>query len=105
MIQLTKLTKNIDDLLKKLELEIIPLTHNFKETSENVNRITVQVQERVQQTESLFKALKETSQVVFAVNRVLKGGVSSTLLNLAGLGAGLRAGSQAFFKNRKKGGR
>ncbi|MCU0579948.1 MAG: hypothetical protein MUF69_10445, partial [Desulfobacterota bacterium] len=94
-----------DGMLQKMEQELIPLVHNFKETSENVNRITVQVQERVQQTEALFKALKDTAQVVFTINRVLKGGVSTTLLNVAGLAAGVKAGSQVLMRNIKKGGK
>jgi uncharacterized protein YoxC len=105
LIQLNKLTRDVDGLLKKMEQELIPLVHNLKETSENVNRITVQVQDRVQQTEALFKALKDTAQVVFTINRVLKGGVSSTLLNMAGLAAGVKAGSQVLMRNIKKGGK
>jgi len=105
LIQLNKLTRNVDGMLKKMEQELIPLVHNFKETSENVNRITAQVQDRVQQTEALFKALKDTAQIVFTINRVLKGGVTSTLLNMAGLAAGVKAGSQVLIRNIKKGGK
>jgi uncharacterized protein YoxC len=105
LIQLNKLTRDVDGLLKKMEQELIPLIHNFKETSENVNRITVQVQDRVQQSEALFKALKDTAQVVFTINRVLKGGVSSTLINMAGLAVGVKAGSKVLMRNIKKGGK
>lgn len=105
LIQLNKLTRDVDGMLKKMEQELIPLVHNFKETSENVNRITLQVQDRVQQTETLFRALKDTAQVVFTINRVLKGGVSTTLLNVAGLAAGVKAGSQVLMRNIKKGGK
>ena len=105
LIQLSKLTRDVDEMLKKMELELIPLVRNFKETSENVNRITVQVQDRVEQTEALFKGLKDMSQVVFTINRILKGGVSSTLLNVAGLAVGVKAGSQALIRNIKKGGK
>jgi uncharacterized protein YoxC len=105
LIQLTKLTKDVTMLLNKMELELVPLTRNLKETSANVNRITNQVEDRVQQTENLFKALKESAQIVFTINRVLKGGVSSTLINLAGLAAGVKTGSTVLIKNIKKGGK
>ncbi|MBI5583785.1 MAG: hypothetical protein HY892_08160, partial [Deltaproteobacteria bacterium] len=33
LIQLHKLTRNIDGMLQKMETELIPLIRNFKETS------------------------------------------------------------------------
>lgn len=105
LMQVNKLTRDVDGMLKKMELELIPLVRNFKETSENVNRITVQVQDRVQQTEALFKGLRDTAQIVFTINRILKGGVFSTLLNVTGLAVGVKAGSLALIRNIKKGGK
>jgi uncharacterized protein YoxC len=104
LVQLTRLSKNLESTLKSLEVEILPLVHNLKEISDGVNRLTVQVEDRVKQTEPLFKAIADSAGVVSTINRVLKGGVASPLLNMAGLSAGVLAAGKTFFKHKKKGG-
>jgi uncharacterized protein YoxC len=104
LIQLTKLSKDLETTLKSLEVEIVPLVHNLKEVSDGVNRLMIQVEERVKQTEPLFKAIAESAGIVATINRVLKGGVASPLINMACLSAGVLAAGKTFFKHKKKGG-
>ena len=104
LIQLTKLSKDLETTLKSLEVEIVPLVRNLKEISDGMNRLTIQVEDRVKQTEPLFKALAESAGIVSTINRVLKGGVASPLINMAGLSAGVLAAGKTFFKHKKKGG-
>jgi hypothetical protein len=88
-----------------LEKEVTPLVRNIKETSESVNLILSQAQERFNQLETLFQTLKETARIVSVINRVLSGGVSSTLVNLAGLTVGVKAAGRSLFKRKEKGGK
>jgi uncharacterized protein YoxC len=104
LIQLTRLSKDLENTLKSLEVEILPLVHNLKEISDGLNRLTVQVEDRVKQTEPLFKAIADSAGIVSTINRVLKGGVAAPLLNMAGLSAGVLAAGKTFFKHKKKGG-
>jgi uncharacterized protein YoxC len=104
LIQLTKLSKDLEVTLKSLEGEIIPLVRNLKEVSGGMNRLTIQVEDKVKQTEPLFKAIAESAGIVSTVNRVLKGGVASPLINMASLSAGVLAAGKTFFKHKKKGG-
>ena len=104
LIRLTKLSKDLETTLKSLDMEIIPLVRNLKEVSEGINRLTIQVEDRVRQTEPLFKAIAESAGIVTTVNRVLKGGVAAPLINMAGLSAGVVAAGKTFFKHKKKGG-
>ena len=104
LIQMTKLSKDLEATLKSLEKEIVPLVRNLKEVSDGMNRLTIQVGDRVKQTEPLFKALAESAGIVSTINRVLKGGVASPLINMAGLSAGVLAAGKTFFKHKRKGG-
>lgn len=104
LIRLTKLSKDLETTLKSLDMELIPLVRNLKEVSEGINRLTIQVEDRVRQTEPLFKAIAESAGIVTTVNRVLKGGVAAPLINMAGLSAGVVAAGKTFFKHKKKGG-
>lgn len=104
LIQLTRLSKDVESTLKSLEVEILPLVDNLKEITDGLNRLTVQVEDRVKQTEPLFKAIADSAGTVSTINRVLKGGVASPLVNMAGLSAGVLAAGKTFFKHKKKGG-
>jgi uncharacterized protein YoxC len=104
LIQVTRLSKDLEITVKSLQVEIIPLVHNLKEITDAFNRLTVQVEDRVKQTEPLFKAIADSAGTVSTINRVLKGGVASPLVNMAGLSAGVLAAGKTFFKHKKKGG-
>ena len=104
LIQMTKLSKDLEATLKSLEKEIVPLVRNLKEVSDGMNRLTIQVEDRVKQTEPLFKAIAESAGIVSTINRVLKGGVAAPLINMAGLSAGVLAAGKTFFKHKRKGG-
>jgi uncharacterized protein YoxC len=104
LIQLTKLSQDLEVTLKSLEVQIVPLVRNLKEVSDGMNRLTIQVEDKLKQTEPLFKAIAESAGVVSTINRLLKGGVASPLINMAGLSAGVLAAGKTFFKHKKKGG-
>jgi len=104
LIQLTRLSKDLEGTLKSLEVEILPLVHNLKEVSDGIHRLTIQAEDKVKQTEPLFRAIAESAGIVSTVNRVLKGGVAAPLINMAGLSAGVVAAGKTFFKHKKKGG-
>jgi uncharacterized protein YoxC len=104
LIQLTRLSKHLEATLKSLEAEIVPLVRNLKEVSDGMNRLTIQVEDKVKQTEPLFKTLAESAGIVSTINRVLKGGVASPLINMAGVSAGVLAAGKTFFRHKKKGG-
>jgi uncharacterized protein YoxC len=104
LIQLTRLSKDLETTLKSLEVAIVPLVRNLKEISDGMNRLTIQVEDKVKQTEPLFKAIAESAGIVSTINRVLKGGVAAPLVNMAGLSAGVLAAGKTFFKHKRKGG-
>lgn len=92
-------------MLNSLEKEIIPLVRNLKETSESINHLLNQTQERLNQMEALFLTLKESARIFTVINRVINSGVSSTLVNLAGLAVGVKTAGKTFFKPKGKGGK
>jgi uncharacterized protein YoxC len=105
LTQVNRTVRNLETFLDSLEKEITPLVRNLKETSESVNHIMTQTQERFNQMEALFQTLKESARVFSVINRVLNGGVTSTLVNLAGLTVGVKAAGQSLFKRKAKGGK
>ena len=104
LIQVSRTVRTAEGLLKSLEAEVTPLVRNLKETSDHLNRLLQQAQERLNQIEALFQTLKESAQTVSTINRILRGGITSTLLNMAGLAVGVKTAGQTLFKSIGKGG-
>lgn len=103
--QVKRTIANLENSIKSLEKEVTPLVKNLKDTSESVNHILAQAQERFNQMEALFQTLKESARIVSVINRVLNGGVTSTLVNLAGLTVGVKAAGRTLFKRKTEGGK
>jgi uncharacterized protein YoxC len=105
LIQVTRTVSNLNTFLNSLEKELNPLVRNLKETSESLNGILAQTQERLNQLEGLFKSLKESAQIFNLINRVVRSGVTPTLVNLAGLAVGVKTAGRTLFKRKEKGGK
>jgi uncharacterized protein YoxC len=103
--QVKKTIANLEARINSLEKEVTSLLRNLKETSESVNQILSQTRERFNQMETLFQTLKESARIVSVINRVLSGGVTSTLVNLAGLTVGVKAAGRSLFKRKEIGGK
>lgn len=103
--QVSRTVRNLGTLVNSLETEITPLVRNLRETSENINGLLVKTRERLNQLEGLFLTLKESAQIFSMINRIFRGGVTPTLVNLAGLAVGIKTAGQSFFKRKEKGGK
>lgn len=96
---------HLEEVVKSLEKEIPPLLRNLKETSDHLNGIAAQARDRLNQLETLFQTVREASQVFTMINRILRSGITPTLVNLAGLAVGLKTAGMTLFKGKKEGGK
>lgn len=100
-----KTVGRLEGVVKSLEQEIPPLLRNLKETSGHLNGITAQARERLNQLEVLFQTVRESTQVFSMINRILRSGVTPTLVNLAGLAVGLKTAGWTLLKGKERGGK
>lgn len=105
MIKVTRTVSNLNTFLNSMEKELTPLVRNLKETSESMNAILAQTQERLDQLEVLFKTLKESTHIFNIINRIMRSGITPTLVNLAGLAVGVKTAGRTLFKAKEKGGK
>ncbi len=105
LMQVTRTVSNLNTFLNSLEKELTPLVRNLRETSESMNGILAQTRERLDQLEGLFKTLKESAQIFNMINRIMRGGISPALVNLAGLAVGVKTAGRTLFKRKEKGGK
>lgn len=105
LMQVSRTMGNLGVLINSLEKEITPLLRELRETSERVTCLLAQTQERLNQMETLFMTLRESAQIFSLINRIMRGGVTSSLMNLAGLAAGLKTAGKTLLKLKGKGGK
>ncbi len=105
LIQVSRTVSNLNTFLNSLEKEITPLVRNLRETSESMNGILAQTRERLNQLEGLFKTLKESTHIFNMINRIMRSGITPTLVNLAGLAVGVKTAGRTLFKRKEKGGK
>jgi uncharacterized protein YoxC len=105
LIQVSRTITNLNTFLNSLEKEISPLVRNLKETSESLNGILAQTRERLNQLEILFQTVKESTAVFSMINRIMRTGITPTLVNIAGLAVGLKTAGRTLLKGKEKGGK
>lgn len=105
LIQVSRTVSNLNTFLNSLEKEINPLVRNLKETSESLNGILAQARERLNQLEILFQTVKESTAVFSMINRIMRTGITPTLVNVAGLAVGLKTAGRTLLKGKEKGGK
>ncbi len=103
--QVSKTVKHLHIMMNNLDREITPLVRNLRDTSENLNHILSQTRDRFNQLEVLFQTVRELTQVFNMVNRILRTGITPTLVNLAGLAVGVKTAGKTLFKGKEKGGK
>jgi uncharacterized protein YoxC len=103
--RISRTVGHLEEVVKSLEKEIPPLLRNLKETSDHLNGITAQARDRLNQLEVLFQTVRESTQVFSMINRILRHGITPTLVNLAGLAVGLKTAGWTLFKGKEKGGK
>jgi uncharacterized protein YoxC len=105
LILVSRTVRKLNTLLDGLEKEITPMMRSLRETSENLNCLLGQTQERLKQVEGLFQTLRESAQIFSLLNRIIRGGITPSLTNMAGLAVGLKTAGKILFKRKEKGGK
>lgn len=105
LVRVSRTMGHLGTLINSLEKEMTPLIRELRETSERINCLLTQTQERLNQLEGLFLTLKESTQIFSMINRIMRGGVTPSLMNLAGLAVGLKTAGKTLFKRKEKGGK
>ena len=105
LMKVSRTINNLNIFLNSLEKEITPLVRNLKETSESLNGILAQTQVRLNQLDTLFQTVKESTSVFSMINRIMRTGITPTLVNIAGLAVGLKTAGRSLLKGKEKGGK
>ncbi|NWF73124.1 MAG: DUF948 domain-containing protein [Nitrospirae bacterium] len=105
LIQVRKTVAESEQLLAKMNTDLLPLIGELRAMSHRVNDLTEQARAGVQHAAVLLHAVGEVGESVQHVHDVVKGSSGSMLTNMASVVAGFRAATHVLKERfREEGG-
>lgn len=105
LIQVRRTVAESEQLLAKMNTDLLPLIGELRAMSHRVNDLTEQARMGVQHAAVLLHAVGEVGESVQHVHDVVKGSSGSMLSNMASVVAGFRAASHVLKERfREEGG-
>lgn len=96
--QIRKTAKKLEGTLEQVSSEIDPLIKSATETAEELQILTASINDKIDQTDTLFNEVQEAGHVLLATSHILKDKVSPALIQVASLNAGLKAFTKFFTR-------
>ncbi|MDA3970490.1 MAG: DUF948 domain-containing protein [Desulfobulbaceae bacterium] len=95
--QVRRTAKHAETTLDNLDKQLVPLLETAHATAEELQLLTISVNDKIDKTDNLFAEIGEASHVVATTSAILRDKVSPLLIQLAGVSSGVKAFSN-FFK-------
>jgi uncharacterized protein YoxC len=96
--QIRKTAKKLEGTLEHLDTEMIPLLKSATDTAEELHIMTASINDKIDQTNTLFNEIQEAGHVLLATTNILKNKVSPALIQIASVNAGIKAFTKFFTK-------
>lgn len=96
--QIRRSAKKLEGTLEHLDTEMIPLLKSATDTTEELHIMTASINDKIDQTNTLFNEIQEAGHVLLATTNILKNKVSPALIQIASVNAGIKAFTKFFTK-------
>ncbi len=96
--QIRKTARKLEGTLDHVDTEIGPLFKSATETAEELQILTASINDKIDQTDTLFNEVQEAGHMLLATTNILKDKVSPALIHIASLNAGIKAFTKFFIK-------
>ena len=105
LIQLRKTVAESEQLLAKMNADLLPLVGELRAVSQHLNQLTEQARDGVEHAAVLLHAVGEVGESVQQVHNVVRGSSGTLMTNVASVLAGFKAATHVMRKRyRKEGG-
>ena len=105
LIQLRKTVAESEQLLAKMNADLLPLVGELRAVSQHLNQLTEQARDGVEHAAVLLHAVGEVGESVQQVHNVLRGSSGTLMTNVASVLAGFKAATHVMRERyRKEGG-
>ncbi len=98
LLQIRKTAKRLEGTIEHIDTEVEPLIKAATETAEELQIMTASINDKIDQTDTLFNEVQEAGHVLLATTHILKDKISPGLIQLASINAGIKAFAKFFNK-------
>lgn len=102
--QLKRLTANLENLIESLRKDFAALAAGWGNTAQKISQLSQNLDEKLQQTNELFEAIRNVGYALHPISALIKEGVSCTSIYVKSAAAGFKAALDSLFKSIGKGG-
>lgn len=99
LIQMKATAQRVERLVEETEREVFPVMRQFRDTAENLNRISRDAQEGLEHAAPLLESMSEIGQFLQRLTGAARGDLGQYAGNALGLWLGFRAASKVFLKD------
>ena len=104
-MEFRQLSQRVQEALRTLELELLPLAREAREALRRLNQVTLGVEASNAKLQDALGAFQQAGQNVQKTTEVLRAVFGSRFIPMAGVVAGVRAGVKMLWRLYGRGGR
>ncbi len=86
-------------LQARMDQDVPPVLHETRDTVANVKEITSDIKMKIEATNELFEAVRETSHTVRSVSGILRSGLTGLAVQIASMAVGARKSLEYMSEN------
>lgn len=102
LIQVRKTVAESEQLLAKMNADLLPLVGELRAVSQHLNRLTEQARDGVEHAAVLLHAVGEVGESVQHVHNIVRGSSGTLLTNVASVVAGFKAATHVMRERYRK---
>ncbi|MFZ5766997.1 MAG: DUF948 domain-containing protein [Thermodesulfobacteriota bacterium] len=99
LAQIRRTARKAEETLEAINREIEPLLAKATETSSELQLLTVSLNEKVEQADSIIATLQQTGETLLSTANLVKKTVTPVIAQIGGISAGVAAFTSFFKKN------
>ncbi len=102
LVQIKNTMQRTEEFIGLAQREILPVVRDLKETTENLKKISLEVEKDVARLQPLFQSMEEAGGLLHRATGFLQGEATRYVGRSIGTWLGMRAASKAIVKEIKK---
>ncbi|MEW6327216.1 MAG: DUF948 domain-containing protein [Thermodesulfobacteriota bacterium] len=102
--QVKRMATALENFLDNIQRDLAPLITDLSNASQKISQLSENVDQKLTQTNDLFTAVKDISQTIALVSRLVKEGVTTTTTYARSAATGFKAAFEFLSKHIGKGG-
>ena len=101
LIQIKGSAQRLDEFVKDVQRDVLPMLKELREASENLNRVSAEAEKGAEKAGVLLDSMAEVGESVHNLTGYVRNDVGRYVGNAVGFWLGMRSAGKAFVKEMK----